>query len=309
MRPHQKLSVFALILLTSSQTSWADDPKFAHAKSEELAETKKKGAEWKAQAQAGLLMTTGNSSTTTLSSGLMASRKEGKNKVVVNLTGAFARSTIFVASDADNDGLVDASEIQRITSTTSESWLVKPRYDRLLDSKNALYVAAILSSDKPAGRTLVGSGQLGYSRNLLSSAVHTLTLESGYDFSYQNLEAAGSPSQSIHSVRVFAGYEGKLSEDTSLTCTAEGLFNVNELDSVAEPTEPVGPLDDTRVQNKLALTTSVYGNLSFSFSFMARYDSDPAPRPKLSLPYADRFTPVADRLDTRTEAALIINFL
>jgi hypothetical protein len=300
------LSVVALILLTSSQTSWAKDPKFAHAKSEELAETKKKSAEWKAQAQAGLLMTTGNSSTTTLSSGLMASRKEGKNKVVVNLTGAFARSTILLANDADNDGLVDASEIQRITSTTSESWLVKPRYDRLLTSKNALYVAAILSSDKPAGRTLVGSGQLGYSRNLLSSAVHTLTLESGYDFSYQNLEAAGSPSQSIHSVRVFAGYEGKLSEDTSLTCTAEGLFNVNELDSAAEP---VGPLDDTRVQNKLALTTSVYGNLSFSFSFMARYDSDPAPRPKLSLPYADGFTPVADRLDTRTEAALIINFL
>ncbi len=306
MSPHHIASILALILLTSSQTSWAEDPKFAYANTEELEKDKKKSAEWKAQAQAGLLMTTGNSKTTTLSSGFFASRKEGKNKVVLNLTGAFARSTILVASDADSDGFVDASEIQRITATTSESWLIKPRYDRLLDSKNALYVAAVLASDKPAGKTLIGSGQFGYSRNLLTTKVHTVVLETGYDFSYENLEAAGSPSLSIHSVRVFAGYQGKLSEDTSLSYAAEGLFNVNELDTSAGPVEP---LDDTRVENKIALTTSIYGNLSFSFSFLARYDSNPAPRPKLSLPYAPGFSPVADRLDTRTEAALIINFL
>ena len=141
MRPHQKFSIVALILLTGSQTSWAKDPEFSYAKNEEVAEEdKKKDAEWKAQAQAGLLMTTGNSSSTTLSSGFRASRKEGNNKIVVDLAGAFARSTIYVASDADGDGFVDPAEIQRITETTSESWLVKPRYDRFLSKKNAVYV-------------------------------------------------------------------------------------------------------------------------------------------------------------------------
>lgn len=307
MRPHQKLSIIALILLTGSQTSWAKDPEFSHAKSDEaVEEDKKKDAEWKAQAQAGLLMTTGNSSTTTLSSGFQASRKEGKNKVVVELAGAFARSTIYVASDADGDGFVDPAELQRITKTTSQSWLVRPRYDRFLSKKNALYVAAALSSDKPAGKTMIGSGQVGYSRSLLDSKVHALTVESGYDFSYENLEAGGNPSLSIHSLRVFGGYQGKLSEDTALSLSAEGLFNLNELTTSSGP---VYAFDDTRLENKLALTTSIYGNLSFSFSFLARYDAVPAPRPKLSLPYADGFRPVADRLDTRTEAALIINFL
>jgi hypothetical protein len=301
-----KLSIVALILLTSSQTSWAKDPEFAHAKAEEIEESKKEGAEWTAQAQAGLLLTTGNSSATTLSSGFQASRKEGKNKVVVNLNGAFARSTILVANDADSDGLLDSSEIRRITSTTSESWLVKPRYDRLLDNKNALYVAAALSSDKPAGKTLIGSGQVGYSRSLITSEVHAVTLETGYDFSYENLEAPGIQSLDIHSVRVFAGYQGKLSKDTSLIYAVEGLLNVNKVDTGAVT---VDPLDDTRVENKLALTTNIYGKLSFSFSFLARYDSNPAPRPSLSLPYADGYSPVADRLDTRTEAALILNFL
>ena len=133
-----------------------------------------------------------------------------------------------------------------------------------------------------------------------------MVLESGYDFSYENLEAPNTDSRSIHSVRVFAGYQGKLSADTSLSCTAEGLFNVNELDNTPEPIEP---LDDTRVENTIALTTSIYGNVSFSFSFSARYDSSPAPRPALSIPYAAGYSPVADSLDTKTEAALIVNFL
>lgn len=298
--------VAALTLLSFHSTSWANDPKFEYAKEEELKKVDKHEApQWKAQAQAGLMMTTGNSRSTTLSSAFHASRKEGKNKVVLDMAGAYARSSIDVAADFDNDGFVDEVELQRITRTSSESWLVKPRYDRLLDTHNALYVSAALSSDKPAGKTIIGSGQTGYSRSLVASKVHALTLEAGYDFSYEKLESSG-PGLSIHSVRVFAGYEGKLSEDTSLHYSVESLLNLNELTTKAGPVEP---LDDKRIENKISLTTSLYGNLSFRFSFLARYDSAPAPRPPLSQPYADGFRPVADRLDTRTEAALIINFL
>lgn len=304
----QRISgLVAFILLTSSQTTWAKAPKFVYATEEAAkeADKKKSKVEWKAVAQAGLLMTTGNSSTTTLSSSFQSSRKEGKNKFLLDLSGAFARSAIFVASDDDNDGFVDESELRRITKTTSQSWLVKPRYDRFLNARNSLYVSAASSADEPAGKTFIGSGQLGYSRTLVHGDVHKVTLESGYDFSYEDL-VSGDKALSIHSLRVFAGYEGKLSKDTSLAFSTESLFNLNELETKAGA---VSPFDDTRFNNKIGLTTSIYGDLSFSFSFLAKYDSDPAPRPKLSLPYADGFRPVADRLDTRTEAALIINFL
>ncbi len=308
MCPQINIGVSALTLLAMCQTSWAKDPEFKHAKVEEEKEEDKdkdKGAEWKAQAQAGLLMTTGNSSTNTLSSAFQASRKEGKNKVVLDLAGTYARSSIDIAADFNNNGFVDEVELQRITNTTSQSWLIKPRYDRFLSLHNALYVSAALYSDKPAGKSIVGSSQLGYSRILVSNKVHSVTLESGYDFSYEKLVAT-TPGLSIHSIRVFGGYQGKLSKDTSLNYSIESLFNLNELTTSAGPVEP---LHDTRLENKISLTTSLYGNLSFSFSFLARYDSAPAPRPKLALPYADGFRPVADRLDTRTEAALIINFI
>ena len=65
MRPHLSFAVAALTLVSFSQTSSAGDPKFASAAGEEPPkESEEKGALWKAQAQAGLVMTTGNSSTT-----------------------------------------------------------------------------------------------------------------------------------------------------------------------------------------------------------------------------------------------------
>ena len=299
------LGTSALLLLSSIQATWANTPTFDHVKAPAEEEQSDQGPVWKASAQAGLLMSTGNSSATTLSSAFKSSRHEGNNRFLLDLSGAFARSTIFIASDADGSGSVDASEVQRISRTNSQSWLVKPRYDRFLSERNSLYTSASASADKPAGRDFVGSGQLGYSRILITDEVHTLTVESGYDFSYENL-SGGNRARSIHSLRVFAGYEGKLSEDTRLALSSEALFNVNEINTSSGP---VAEFADHRLNNKLSLTTSIYGDLSFSFSFLAQYDGAPAPRPPLSVPYVDGYRPPADKLDTRTEAALIINFL
>ena len=301
----------AVALLALPTTAAAEAPKFEFVK---LAEVKAAGSEasakaakpeWKASAQAGLLMTTGNSSATTLSSGFRASRKAGKNKVQLQLEGAFARSTIYLAVDENGNGAVDPQELQRITKTASQSWLVKTRYDRFLNPRNALYTSASVSADEPAGKILIGSGQVGYSRIVVDTKVHQLTLESGYDFSYEDLSGSDQ-SVSIHSWRIFAGYQGKLSPDTSLEVSTESLFNLNELQTSSGP---VSQFDDTRFNNQVSLTTSIYGNLSFRFSFQSKFDNNPAPRPKLELPYVAGFTPLADRLDTRTEAAIIVNFL
>lgn len=310
MKIYIQVAVVTALLLDSLSLSHAEAPKFEYVKKDDVKKeaeraAKKKDAVWQASAQAGLLMTTGNAQQTTISSGFRASRKEGKNKVQLELGGAFARSTIFLAADENGNGFVDEAEITRVSKTASQSWLVKSRYDRFLDARNALYTSASISADEPAGRILIGSGQLGYSRIMVETKVHQITLESGYDFSYEDL-SGNARSVSIHSWRVFAGYQGKLSKDTSLEASTEGLFNLNELTTSFGP---VYAFEDTRFSNQVSLTTRIYSDLSFRFSFQSKYDNFPAPRPNLDLPYAPGFTPFANKLDTRTEAAIIVNFL
>lgn len=298
----------ALCALSSSAS--AEAPKFEYAKNEKTdAEGKlsatKTAPVWKASAQAGLLLTTGNASNTTVSSGFRASRKAGKNKLQLDLAGAFARSTIYLAVDENASGTIEENELNRITKTTSQSWLAKARYDRFLSVSNALYTSASLSADEPAGRILIGSGQVGYSRTLVDNKVHQIVLESGYDFSYED-RSGSDQSLSIHSWRIFAGYQGKLNKETSLEISTESLFNINTLETSAGP---VAPFDDTRFNNQVSLTTNIYGDVNFRFSFQSRFDNNPAPRPNLELPYDAGFGPLADKLDTRTEAAILVNFL
>ncbi len=282
-------------------TARAGDPTWQEAKKDEEAA---KAAVWKAAVQGGLIITTGNSEATTISGGLTASRKKGFNKLQIAASGAFARSSIFIASDVNGDGAISAGEIQRPTQTTTRAWDVSGRYDRFLTAHNSLYALAKLAGDKPAGKELVAGAQAGYSRLLYQSKIHEVTGEVGYDYSFEDLTAGDGVS--IHSGRLFVGWAAKLSDDTGVSTSGEILVNVNKLDT---PTGPVDRFEDSRFTGKIDLTTKLHENISFSFGFTAKYDNAPAPRPPFAIPYADGFLPVADKLDTITKASLIINFL
>jgi hypothetical protein len=294
------MALGAIALIAGSAEA---DPKFKYGKSDEVKDVKK--AEWKASAQAGLVMTTGNSETTTLSGAAKASRKEGNNKLVLEAGGIYARSTIFLALDGNSNGVIDPGEIGENETTASKAWMFKARYDRFLTKHNSLYVTGQVNGDQPAGKQFVGGGQVGYSRQLYKDDKHEVVGEAGYDFSYEDL-AAGDP-VSIHSMRYFAGYEGKLTKDTGLIANSELLLNVNSLDT---PTGPVDAFGDVRYNGTVGLTTKLLKNISFKFAFSTKYDRAPAPRPKVGgIDYAMGFQPKARRLDTKTEASLIINFL
>jgi hypothetical protein len=141
---------------------------------------------------------------------------------------------------------------------------------------------------------------------LLAGPVHQVAAETGYDYTYENYVDTDD-GVSIHSARGFLGYEGKLSSDTGLSGAAEILVNINELDS---PAGQIDSLEDTRFNGKVAITTEMFGGAAFRFSFTARYDHAPAPRPPFpTIPYAAGFQPLADELDTLTEVSLIVNFL
>ncbi len=289
-----------------SASAQPKDPNFKYAPSEEVAAAKDENpVEWKAEAQAGFLLASGNSKSTTLSASAKTSRKAGMNKVEFEGATAFARASAAIADDINANGTIDSeSEIISQSKTSTKSFLVRGRYDRFLTEKNSLYAVGSVSGDEPAGKKLVGGGQAGYSRLVYGDDVHTLVSEVGYDFSYEDFVVGDSVE--IHSGRVFASYEGKVATDSTVGISGEGLANVNKIQVGATEAKA---FKDNRFNGKFTLTTKLFEDISFRFSFVAKFDNVPAPRAPLNLPYAAGFSPAAEKLDTLTEVSLIINFI
>jgi len=305
------VSIAGLIALIPGSASGQPNPTFTYGTPEEAA-----AVEWAASGEAGVLYTTGNSRTTTFTGSAKASRKAGNNKLEVEATGAFARSTVRIAVESNDDGVISADEIQEQDATSAKNALFKARYDRFLTEHNSLYVSAAAGFDEPAGKDLFGGGQVGYSRLLFKNDRHEAKAEVGYDFTYESLSAGGSTS--IHSARGFVGYkgalrvetddDGKVSTTTSAEASIEGLFNVNALD-VPTGDGRASAFEDTRLIGIAGVTTQLFDDISMAVSFTVKFDNVPAPLAPFALPYAPGFVPEAEKLDTITKATLIVSFL
>ena len=284
------------------------DPKYQFAKPEEVADV-----EWTTQAKAGFILTTGNAQTSSFSFGLNAARKQAGNKFSFDAGIAYARSSVLTPRDANANMIIEPNEIARVDQTTANAWFTKLRYDRFFTNHNAAYVAALLAADRPAGKDFYGGGQVGYSRLLYKSARHEAVAELGYDLSHESYITPVDSAVTIHSMRAFLGETFKLSDVTSLYANFESLFNLNR-ESVLDADDPtqmtVAPFKDTRLVSKVGLTTSIWKNLLFTFGVTLKYDHNPAVRPAFTgFTYAPGFTPFADKLDTLSEAALVVNFI
>lgn len=274
----------------------AQEPEFKYAGDEarkELAVVEQ--VVWKASAQAGLLLATGNAPLRSFTGGVRASRQANRNRLQIEASGAFVSSDVLVTVDSDQDGVADV--IARDSRTISNAIAAKARYDRFLTAHDALYVTAAYLRDVPAGKAHVAGGQTGYSRLLLKHERHELASELGYDFSYEIPNSDTLDSVSIHSARAFVGYAGRLSDDTGVDSSVEALFNVNALGNGVEPFE------DTRLNGRVGLTTKLFEDISLRLGFEARYDHAPATIVLMGVPYE------AEKLDTKTDVSLIVNFL
>lgn len=279
------------------------DPKFEMGKRDDVKEVK--AVEWTAKGEAGLVATTGNSQTTTITAGANVTRKTPTTKLDGVVTGTFARATTRIASDANGDGAISADELSERTATSAENAATKLRFDRYVSELDSFYVAALAAIDRPAGKQFQGGGQAGYSRSLYKTADHQALAELGYDLSYLRLTAGDSTT--IHSVRGFVGYKGKIRGETALEASVEGLFNANTLHF---GDRKASPFQDARINAMIGVTTSLSSKLSLSASFLAKLDNFPAPLAKIGdLPFAAGFEPAADKLDTITKVSLIIKFL
>jgi hypothetical protein len=290
------------------------NPKFQYGKLEKV-----KDVEWKALAKAGLVYSSGNSQVTNVTAGLSISRKSPWNKFALDAGAAYARSFVWVASDANLDGFIDPTdpaELRKDFQTTANNWFAKARYDRFFTTNNSLYIAALGAGDRPAGKEFFGGGQIGYSRQLVKDKYTDIQAELGYDVSYENYldPPAGKPgSVTIHSARLFVGAHFKLQENTVLASSVEVLSNLNKenVANASTRSNHVPGLEDTRVYFKTGLTTKIYKNISLGVSFTLKYDNNPAllPAIKDAPQWLPGVEPFAKALDTVTEAVLVVNFL
>lgn len=282
-----KILAIALLACLPS-LAWAQDPKFTYADQkakEELAAAKE--VEWKAVAQAGLLLATGNAPLRSLTGGASAFRKANQNKFQIEASATLVNAYVVIG--------VEDGEAVRERQILSRALAARGRYDRFLTDHDTLYATGGYLKDDPAGKRHVAGGQLGYSRLVLTGEPGELVTEVGYDFSYEiPLEGDGLD---IHSARVFAGYTRKLGAETALDASAEGLFNVNQ-------TSPeIDAFEDIRLFGKVGLTTKLLADISLRVGFEARFDNAPATLVFMTLPYE------AEKLDTKADASIIVNFL
>jgi hypothetical protein len=297
----QRFVLVAAATMIAAPVAFAQTPKFQFGKSEEV--EKVKDVEWTAQAEAGIVFTTGNAETTTATAGLKASRKTGFNKVSLEGSLTYAKSGIRVLRDNNANGMIDdESEITTVDTTTAETYAAKARYDRFLTKYNSLFVAVLASRDRPAGKEKVLGAQVGYSRQLYKSKTAEAVAEIGYDFSREDLTAGDS--LSIHSVRAFLGYKAEMTEGTTLDSAFEVLTNLNE--ETLPTMKDGGPGQDTRINAQASIASKIGKNLAVQTAIEMHYDHRPGPLPIKGL--AMGFVPEASNLDTIMKASLIYTF-
>jgi hypothetical protein len=285
------------------------DPKFEYGKKDDAKVDPKLGkdTEYNASVEGGIVLTTGNSETTTATFGAKAARKRGDNKLSVEGSVAYAKSSVRVGDDMDPEGSPGHGEInsdEEITNkdqVTAEQFNGKVRYDRFLTDFNSLFIAGLVSRDLPAGKKEVVGGQAGYSRRLYKTEKAEAVGEIGYDYSHEEL--VGGDGVSIHSVRGFVGYHAEMSEGVTFDTSLEALTNLNHESLPTTDHRDADLGEDTRVNIKAAIAAKVGKNLAFQTSLEAHFDNRPAPLKIDNL--ADGFVPSAGRLDTIMKASLI----
>ena len=294
------LSSAALVAVAAPAALAQPTPKFEYGKQDDVKDVK--DTEWTATAEAGLVFTTGNGRTTTITAGAKASRKQKENKFSFEAAGTLARASNLAAKEGATAPF-SATEIVRESSTSAQNYQVKLRYDRFLSEFNSLFVAALGGADVVAGKDFAGGGQLGYARLLYKTERHEVSAELGYDFSYEDYVDEAADPLSIHSARGFVGYKGKLSETTSVDGSLEVLANVNE------QSDTVAAFEDIRANLAGNVSAKLTKSMALSFGITAKFDNVPAPLSIKGLELDPLNPPQSLKLDTTTKASLIVTFL
>lgn len=255
--------------------------------------------------QLGVSAKAGN--TRSIGAGLVArgSRRTGPARISGEVSGAYARSQIEIATDTNGVPGIGASEIRKVSQTSSEAWELRLRLDRYLGEKNSVYVAAAADGDRPSGRRVHAGGQVGYARALALSPLQVLTVELGYDMSHEEFVTA-EPSRTSQSARAFAGYQLTPLAYVELRSSMDLLANVAPEPG---PQGTIRPLHHSRAIGRVEADVKITGAAGIGVRIRTRFDSVPPPLPPIGgTEFEAGFTPASERFDTTAELVFLYTF-
>jgi putative salt-induced outer membrane protein YdiY len=226
--------------------------------------------------QGGALVSTGNSKNLALTAGSKFRMRRAENQFSALLAANYGRGSIKGAKVDDTVGNIQGAA----------------RYDRFLGDLT-LFAGLQARRDGFQGLNLRAQFDPGVGYYFVQEKTQQFWLEAGYDLLFDartksaiDLAAQKAPpqilsdTQTVHSARIFAGYELALETGFKLSAGLEFLQGLNETDI-------------RRLNGTVQASAKVAEGLSMSLAFTGRYDSKPV---------------VAENFDTVTTASLIYSF-
>jgi putative salt-induced outer membrane protein YdiY len=278
-----KKLVTAVLLLCAGR-AFAGDPKFEYRDQE-----KPPDKPWvlKSNASFGLTWAAGNSQSLGFSGSAFFSAKHYNNQWETFGQGAYVSTG---SSTFGTGGPINK------TTTSTQLWLWRARYDRYFGERNTIYGTFQISGDKPSGYWYRIEPQVGYARLFLKSERQLFRGEGGYDYTFEHRVHNSDQIANVeyHSLRLFLYYENKFTKYAAVTEGLEMLWAMNDVESV-------------RLNSLTSLSSTIYKNISLKLNFTVHFNNKPPPRTNLDPAQPDNIT--LDKVDTLLEAVLAVTFL
>lgn len=218
---------------------------------------------------AGGLFSSGNARTVAVTSGAKLKVRRDEHQLTSQLAVNFAR----------------AGKKGEPVDTSVENYQGLLRYDYFFSEQVAAFVQTSARRDRFQGLDLRYNLDPGLAYYFINTKKQSLRAEGGYDLQYDvrrdasrvqtpPAAAAGAPpaaplplldkTQTLHNVRLFAGYENKLYKEVSLVTGLEYLQNVSDLGTY-------------RLVFDIGIKSNVSDNLAIATTYTARYENKPLP--------------------------------
>ena len=218
---------------------------------------------------AGGLFSSGNARTVAITTAGKLKVRRDEHQLTVQLAANFAR--------AGKKGVP--------VETSVENYQGLLRYDYFFTNSFAAFLQGTGRRDRFQGLDLRANIDPGLAYYVVNTKKQILRAEGGYDLQYDirrdasrtqtpDPVAPGAPApaplplldktQTLHNIRLFAGYENKLYKEVSMVTGLEYLQNVSDLGTY-------------RIVFDIGIKSSVADNLAVAMTYTMRYENKPLP--------------------------------
>lgn len=241
---------------------------------------------WSNTADLSVVLTDGNSETTSIS--ISDKFIYSRDRSEVTLTGSALRSRTRERGTPElDDGEVRVPEVE----ATAEAYSLGGKYRYRLTAGLLTHASGAWERDRRAGIDDRFSGVVGLGYRFLDTERHSLVTEVGVDFTDEN--RVGGAGDSYAGVQSTVGYERALTETSTLSAELQVLENLEDT-------------EDLRINSTTALTASITRGLALKVSYTVKFDNRPVEI------VVDPAVPDAvfrfEQTDTRLGVSLVVNF-